>query len=178
MNRETLPYRLNCEGYLVFGDKIIARNTEYGYIDFPGGGVDEGEEILEALKREVFEETGAIISNLKEVGVIKTIWPSDWAKNEKQKKRFEKYKGDEMHFFVGKVDEFKDPLGDKNEQGEKNNGKWDKGERLMNISEAIKIITGYKPFPEALKEYYEFKIKVLKSLLRELSKPKYVEDEN
>jgi hypothetical protein len=133
---------------------------------------------LEALKREVFEETGAIISNLKEVGVIKTIWPNDWAKNEKQRKRFEKYKGDEMHFFVGRVDEFKDPLGDQNEQGEKNNGKWDKGERLMNISKAIKIITDYKPFPKELEEYYSFKIKVLKSLLDDLSKGKGAEDED
>jgi 8-oxo-dGTP pyrophosphatase MutT (NUDIX family) len=163
-DRNKLPYRLNCEGYLIFGDSVVARNTSYGYIDFPGGGVDEGETLGEALQREVFEETGAVIRDLKEVGVIKTIWPSDWAKNEKQKKRFEKYKGDEMHFFVGKVIEFKEPKGDAKENDEHNQGKWDKNERLMQIKEAIKIIEGYRPFPNALKEYYDFKIKVLKSL--------------
>lgn len=51
MDRSKLPYRKNCEGSLVFGESIVARNTEYGYIDFPGGGVDEGEDIKEALKR-------------------------------------------------------------------------------------------------------------------------------
>jgi 8-oxo-dGTP pyrophosphatase MutT (NUDIX family) len=164
MRRESLPYRLNCEGYLVLGDNIVARNTEYGYIDFPGGGVDDGEDIKEALKREAFEETGAVIGELKELGIIKTIWPADWAKNEKQRKRFEKYKGDEMHFFTAKVIEFKDPKGDAKENDELNQGKWAESERLLPIKEAIRIIEGYKPFPKELVEYYEFKLKILKSL--------------
>jgi len=102
-NRTKLPFRENCEGYLVFGDSLVARNTEYGYIDFLGGGVEKDEDIKEALKREAFEETGVILEgDLKEVGSMKTIWPNNWAKNEKQRKRFEKYKGDEMHFFYWK----------------------------------------------------------------------------
>jgi 8-oxo-dGTP pyrophosphatase MutT (NUDIX family) len=159
MNRENLPYRKNCEGYLVLGDSIIARDTEYGYIDFPGGGVNEQEDIKEALKREAFEEAGVILEgDLKEVGIIKTIWPLDWAKNEKQKKRFEQYKGDEMHFFIGKVKELTEPRGDAEEEG------WDVNERLMPIKKAIKIIESYKPFPKELEEYYNYKLKVLKIL--------------
>lgn len=164
-DKSKLPFRKNCEGYLLFGDSVIARNTEYGYIDFPGGGVEEGEDIKEALKREAFEEAGVILNGeLKEVGIIKTIWPEDWAKNEKQKKRFEKYKGDEMHFFIGKVKELVEPKGDCEEEG------WNVNERLMKISDAIKTIEGYRPFPKELKEYYEFKLKVLRSLVPE--KPK------
>ncbi len=42
------------------GDHILLLYTEY-YKDYslPGGGVDEGEDILEGLRRELQEETGA-----------------------------------------------------------------------------------------------------------------------
>lgn len=158
MDRLKLPYRQSCEGYFVLGDSLIAQDSEYGYIDFPGGGVEEGEDIEEALKREVFEEAGAIVNDLKEVGVIKTIWPLDWAKNEKQRKRFEKYKGDETHIFIGKVKELTTPPGDSEEKG------WDTDKRLMKISDAIEIIENYKPFPKELEEYYNFKLKILKNI--------------
>ncbi len=157
--RENLPFRKNCEGYLVFGKDLVGRNTEYGYIDFPGGGVEDGEDLKEALKREAFEEAGVILEGeLKEVGNIKTIWPNDWAKNEKQIKRFEKYQGDDMHFFIGKVKELVNPSGDKEENG------WDLNERLIPIKKAIEIIESYKPFPKELDEYYKFKLKILRSL--------------
>ena len=78
--------------------------------------------------------------------------------NEKQKKRFEKYQGDDMHFFVGKVKKLVEPKGDIEEKG------WDVNERLMKIKDAIKIIEGYKPFPFELKEYYELKLKILNGL--------------
>jgi len=160
MDRSKLPLRINCEGYLVLGNNIIGRNTKWNYIDFPGGGVDDGEDIKEALKREAFEEAGVILEGeLKEVGVVRTIWPEDWAKNEKQKKRFEKYKGDEMHFFIGKVKKLINPSGDAEEKG------WKLNERLMPIKKAIEIIKGYMSFPKELDEYYEFKLKILKSLI-------------
>lgn len=158
--REDLPFRKNCEGYLVFGDNLIGRDTEYGYIDFPGGGVEDGEDLKEALKREAFEEAGVILEGeLKEVGNIKTIWSDDWAKNEKQKKRFDKYQGDDMHFFIGKVKKLVNSSGDNEENG------WDLNERLMPIKKAIEIIESYKPFPKELDEYYKFKLKILRSLL-------------
>jgi len=161
MNRSNMPFRKNCEGYLVFGSNIIGRDTEWGYIDFPGGGVDDGEDLKSALKRESFEEAGVILdSELKEVGNIKTIWPSDWAKNEKQKKRFEKYQGDDTHFFIGKVKELVEPRGNREEGG------WDVNERQMPIKKAIELIASYKPFPKELEEYYEFKLKILRSLLK------------
>jgi 8-oxo-dGTP pyrophosphatase MutT (NUDIX family) len=159
IDRSKFPFRKNGEGYLVFGDNIICRNTEYGYIDFPGGGVEGDEAFEDALKREAFEEAGVIFDGeLKEAGVLKTVWPADWAKNEKQKKRFEKYQGDEMHFFIGKVKELVDPKGDGVEEG------WNINDRMMPIKKAIEIVEGYKPFPAELKEYYEIKLKILRGL--------------
>ena len=36
-----------------------------GYLDFPGGSVDMGEEVIETAKRELYEETGLIADELE-----------------------------------------------------------------------------------------------------------------
>ncbi|MBP6037751.1 MAG: NUDIX domain-containing protein [Candidatus Saccharimonas sp.] len=44
--------------------------TKNGSFKLPGGGVDDGEDIVEALHREIEEETGYHITNIKELGVV------------------------------------------------------------------------------------------------------------
>ena len=44
--------------------------SKYNYHKLPGGGIDEGEDIKEALVREVLEETGCKIKIDKEIGKI------------------------------------------------------------------------------------------------------------
>jgi len=39
-------------------------------ISFPGGHIEDGESIIESCKREIREETGLVIDNLKSCGVI------------------------------------------------------------------------------------------------------------
>ena len=41
-----------------------------GSYKLPGGGIDSGEETLDALHREVREETGYTITNIREVGLV------------------------------------------------------------------------------------------------------------
>ena len=44
--------------------------TNKGYHKLPGGGIENGEDIIEALKRECLEEIGCSIGNVKELGII------------------------------------------------------------------------------------------------------------
>ena len=44
--------------------------TKTGSFKLPGGGVDDGEDIVEALHREIEEETGYHITNIQELGVV------------------------------------------------------------------------------------------------------------
>lgn len=55
-------------------DRPKKRYSWYGYA-FPGGHVEHGENIYDSVVREIYEETGLHISNLKLVGI--KHWPSD-----------------------------------------------------------------------------------------------------
>lgn len=162
-DRDNLPFRKNCEGYFVDDkNRILAQDSGKSYIIFPGGGINEDETPEQGLLREAFEETGIIIEGeLKNLGILHIIWSKNWAKTEKQKNRYLKYKGDEMHFFVGKIKRLEKPKGDPENPNE--DDIW-KGERLMPINQAIKIIESYKPFPKDNEEYYNLQLKFLTCL--------------
>ena len=44
---------------------------KFGLHSLPGGGVESGEDILTALRREVYEETGCICNEVKELGIVR-----------------------------------------------------------------------------------------------------------
>ena len=158
-SRLNLPFRKNCEGHFVDGKgNILAKNTGKGYIAFPGGGIDESEIPEEALIRETKEETGAIVEISEKIGSLNFIWGEDWATSEKQKLRYEKFQGEEMHFFIGKINEFIEEISEKIEDF------WGE-EKFMPIEEVIKIIEENAPYSQEIKHYREKQLEILKSLM-------------
>jgi len=156
--KERLPYRENCEGYFLYNNnEVVAQDTGKGFVIFPGGGVDKNETPLEAIKRETFEETGAVFEgSIREIKVIYFDWDREWAKTKKQKERYSKFRGEEMHFFIGRVKEFTKPVGDLSDE-------WI-GKKTMLIDDAIRLINKDRPFSEDLEGYRKIQLDSLKLL--------------
>lgn len=57
---DSLETRLAVYGVVIRGDELLLTGQWDGY-DFPGGGVEQGETLEEALLREVKEETGVVV---------------------------------------------------------------------------------------------------------------------
>jgi len=159
MERKNLPFRINCEGYFLNNKGNIIAKESNGIVLFPGGGVDENEEIIKAMIRETKEETGVIIKDIMKLGTIKIIWGPNWAKTEKQKSRYTAFQGDEMHFFIGNIERFEEPE-------IKEEDFWS-GNKLMNVSDVIKKIEEKASFDEDIREYREAQLKFLKRIIKD-----------
>ena len=64
--------------FVVDGNKVLCiryKEENIGYIDIPGGKIEEGETEAETAIREVKEETGIEVSNLEEVGNVIIEYP-------------------------------------------------------------------------------------------------------
>lgn len=64
-------YREAVRAIILKGDKLLMVHSDVnGDYKFPGGGVEEGENYIEALKREVLEEAGAHVLKVEEFGEL------------------------------------------------------------------------------------------------------------
>ena len=69
----TVGKRPSVRGIIIDKGKLaMVHSLKYDYYKFPGGGIDSGESYLDALVREVSEETGLIVipESVKEYGVV------------------------------------------------------------------------------------------------------------
>lgn len=119
MNREKLPYRKAAYGFLLdnTGKKVMCKNSKT-FMTFPGGGIDPGETIEKAVRREILEETGAIINkDLKFIMDVKRDYHKDWAGNIPKKiKRYKKFRGEHIYIFVGSIEKFTKPTSNEDDE--------------------------------------------------------------
>lgn len=69
---EELLYRLRkaARSIVTRGNKIALIHVKNkGFYKLPGGGIDEGENIMEALERELIEELGCKVKVIEEIGM-------------------------------------------------------------------------------------------------------------
>lgn len=52
------------------GQYAVMYAQKYNLYSLPGGGIEEGEAVLTALRREVYEETGCICEEIQELGIV------------------------------------------------------------------------------------------------------------
>ena len=65
-NQTVEKYRLASRGIIYKDGKILMIYAKfYNDYTFPGGGVEEGEDEIKALKRECIEEAGVVIKNVR-----------------------------------------------------------------------------------------------------------------
>lgn len=52
------------------GMYAVMYSDKFKLHSLPGGGVEDGEDVLTALRREVYEETGCVCDEIKELGIV------------------------------------------------------------------------------------------------------------
>ena len=72
--------RDSARSVIIEGGKIaMIHSLKYDYYKFPGGGIEEGEEPIEAMIRETREEAGLIVKpeTVREYGLVHRVQKSD-----------------------------------------------------------------------------------------------------
>ncbi len=145
--KDALPYRLgvgvmllNADNHVFVGKRIDTRSEAW---QMPQGGIDEGETPLEAVKRELWEETGvrkaSVIAESADwyyydlpIDLIPNIWGG-------------KYRGQKQKWFVMRLDADDSHVDIATKHPEFNQWKW------LSVKELSEMIVPFKrPLYEAL----------------------------
>lgn len=104
-----LPFRQSCRGLVLAGERILLAEHRIGSTGTvwvgPGGGVEAGESHLEALARELHEETGLVVTadHVPQLVWVQTAVFPDM--------RADGYQGVVNHYFLLGVDQFEPASG-------------------------------------------------------------------
>ena len=97
-------YRPRVELFIHDGKgNVLANRSDKGW-QFPGGGIEEGQDIFEAARREALEEAGYKIKSPKALGNEASMvpWP-EWYKEVARSKGRGQYEGQKTHAIVAQV---------------------------------------------------------------------------
>ena len=146
--RDRLPFRQIARCFLKTKDgKILAQKTDAStgtFVTFPGGGVDDGENVMAAAERELLEETGAVLDGkLTHFVFVKWIWYKEMGDTPKRRERYAQFRGEEIHLFVGKVKSVGRATSTEGDA-------W-KGVKTMSIKKAMEIVAAQNPHPNMAK---------------------------
>lgn len=104
---------------LTNGKFLLCREKGKDYYFFPGGHIDFGENITEALNREIKEEIGLAIKNFSFIGVVENTYKKNYQKHQEINFIFEvkinnlKFQSKENHidfFFKSKKELIKEKV--------------------------------------------------------------------
>ena len=158
--------RIAARGIILNGEEILLMYTKrYDDYSFPGGGVDDGENLVEGVIREIHEETGANnIKILSEYGIYNETKPTNKRVITHSSAIQYDYINMISHFLVCSIDR---ELGKPQlENYELNNGM---EARWMNIHEAIAHNRGViKNQPETIGLYIDRELYMLELVAKEL----------
>jgi hypothetical protein len=168
-DRSKLPFRETSDAILIYDGKIVAKDMGR-YIQFSGGGIDEGENPEKGVRREIIEEVGCTVDRLQCLGHIDSLWWPEWTEGkEKRIKRYAEFRGERTHIFIGFVDKLGEPTsneGDAWEGGAEGN--------LMSLDKVIsKSEESLKGAHPNFKCYHLMQLTVIKSIkyFKEALKP-------
>lgn len=106
---ENLPLRRSCRGLLVNGEQILLAQHSIadGHTMWvgPGGGVEDHESLIQALARELYEETGLVLTTAH---VPRLVWIQTAKFPEMNEQG---YAGVANYFFLLHVDTFEPTIG-------------------------------------------------------------------
>lgn len=108
-DRSNLPFRETTDAVLIYDGKILGLDKGH-YVQFAGGGVDPGETPEQAVRREIIEETGCKVSDLKLISTTDSLWWRGWTEGKpKREERYKQFQGERTHIFVGFIKSFGKP---------------------------------------------------------------------
>lgn len=133
-DRKHLPFREKAEALLIHDGKIVAQDKGR-YIQFAGGGIDEGESPEKALRREIKEEIGCTVDKLQKIADIDAVWWPEWTEGKsKREARYAEFQGERSYIYIGFVDKLGEPTSNEDDA-------WKGGVEgnLMSLDKAIKM---------------------------------------
>ncbi len=152
-------FRDRSQLFIFDGPKVVARVLD-DYVDFPGGGIEKGEDAKTAALRESMEEAGALVTNIQSVGKCKCDWPPQALKHFNDNDNNVFYRGCNTNFFIGKLKGFEKPT---SEEGDD----WRTRNKVIPIIDAI--IEILKRPQGVMNKHHELEVKILKQYLNKYS---------